>query len=100
MGDDHDSPARPASAGDVASLAALRAGALGGAVAFEVDPAQCDSIGELYDPWMATLDAFAFWRAAKSGTYRPENGLWLPQRRAVAFAHAYLAAWKAGAADG
>lgn len=69
-------------------------------MAFEVDPTRHDAIGELYAPWTAALDAFAFWRAAKGGIYRPESGLWLPQRRAVAFAHAYLAAWKAGAADG
>ena len=69
-------------------------------MAFEVNSSQDSAINELYAPWIATLDAFTFWRAAENGTYRPHNGLWLPQRRAVAFAHAYLAAWKTGIADG
>lgn len=90
---------RNASEGDVASVEALCAHSTAGAVAFEVDSAQRETIARTYAGSIATLDKYAFWRAAEMGVYRPDKGLWLPQRRAVAFAHAYLAAWYAGAAN-
>lgn len=87
------------SKGNVATIEALCAHSTAGAVAFEVDPAQLESIAAAYAGAISQLDKYAFWRAAEIGTYRPEKGLWLPQRRAVAFAHAYLAAWDAGATN-
>ncbi len=86
--------------GDVSSVTALRAAAHGGTVSFGVAEATLPAIDALYQGWVGQLDAFAFWTAAANGTYRPDKGLWLPQRRAVAFAHAYLAAWDAGFAEG
>lgn len=90
---------RNALAGNVADLTALCAHSIAGAVAFEVDPTQRKAIANAYAKSIAKLDRYAFWRAAEGGIYRPKKGLWLPQRRAVAFAHAYLAAWDAGAAN-
>ncbi|RVG86212.1 hypothetical protein [Sinorhizobium meliloti] len=87
------------SKGNVATIKALCAHSTAGAVAFEVDPARDKTIADAYAGSIAKLDMYAFWRAAEKGTYRPDKGLWLPQRRAVAFTHAYLAAWDAGAAD-
>ena len=88
------------SKGDVATINALCAHSTAGAIAFEVDPAKEKPIDHAYAGSIAQLNMYDFWRAAERGTYRPEKGLWLPQRRAVAFAHAYLAAWDAGAANG
>jgi superfamily II DNA or RNA helicase len=88
------------SEGDVSSIAALRSKELGGTVSFSVPDGMLPAIDALYRNWVGDLDRFAFWTAAGSGTYRPDKGLWLPQRRAVAFAHAYLAAWDAGVAAG
>ena len=45
-----------------------------------------------YKASITALQKFPFWRAAETGTYRPETGLWLPQRKAVALAQAYLCA--------
>src|SRR4051812_40660754 len=45
-----------------------------------------------YRASIAALQTFGFWRAGESGTYRPDAGLWLPQRKAVALAQAYLCA--------
>ncbi|MGE4049959.1 MAG: DEAD/DEAH box helicase [Piscinibacter sp.] len=43
---------------------------------------------------MGALDAHQFWRTAEDkGQYRPEGGLWAPQRRAIAVCAAYLGAW-------
>ncbi|HEK0800267.1 TPA: DEAD/DEAH box helicase family protein [Proteus mirabilis] len=86
--------------GDVSSVAFLRSTDVGGTVSFEVDQSTLPDIERLYSHSMSGLSSLAFWRAAANGTYRPEKGLWLPQRRAVAFAHAYLAAWDIGVADG
>lgn len=88
------------SKGDVSSVALLRSTDVGGTVSFEVDQSALPDIERLYSRSMSGLSALAFWRAAASGTYRPDKGLWLPQRRAVAFAHAYLAAWDIGVAGG
>jgi superfamily II DNA or RNA helicase len=41
---------------------------------------------------MRQLDRFQFWREGEGAEYRPKKGMWRPQRRAVAFAHAYLCA--------
>ena len=85
---------------DLSSVASLQSTCFGGTVSFEVDQSALPDIETLYSRWMSGLGAQAFWRAATSGSYRPDKGLWLPQRRAVAFAHAYLAAWDTGVADG
>lgn len=48
---------------------------------------------------MEALDRHKFWHAGAKGVYRPQKGLWTPQRRAVALAHAYLAARMHSAAN-
>ncbi|OQS33812.1 hypothetical protein B0T45_19710 [Chromobacterium haemolyticum] len=56
-------------------------------------------VAKEYETAMAALDRHKFWSAGAKGKYRPQKGLWTPQRRAVALAHAYLAARKYAAAD-
>src|SRR5262249_4268348 len=45
-----------------------------------------------YARHIETLEQFEFWKPAGMGEYRPDRGLWAPQRKAIALAHAYLAA--------
>lgn len=46
-----------------------------------------------YSKSMTALEVHAFWKAAElQSAYRPQNGLWAPQRRAIAVSAAYLAA--------
>ena len=64
----------------------------GGVITFTIPPSDEPPVSADYAAAIAKLDRFQFWRAGASGTYRPERGLWAPQRRAVAFAHAYICA--------
>jgi superfamily II DNA or RNA helicase len=50
-----------------------------------------------YAKRIAALEGHGFWKAAETqGAYRPQAGLWAPQRRAVAVSAAYLVAARAG----
>lgn len=70
----------------------LCATSVGGSITLEVPPADKARIARTYAKAISHLDDFDFWRRSKSGVYRPAHGLWLPQRRAIAFAHGYLSA--------
>jgi superfamily II DNA or RNA helicase len=74
----------------------------GGTVALNIAPAIRPKVDEAYRDALGRLDRFRFWRDSKRAAYRPMRGLWLPQRRAVAFAHAYLGVrqQQAAGADG
>jgi hypothetical protein len=64
----------------------------GGTVTLQI-PAEIKSkVDSTYREAMDQLNAFAFWREGAAARYRPKKGLWLPQRRAIAFAHGYLSA--------
>lgn len=71
----------------------------GGVVSFAVPAADLPRVAKEYKAAMEALDKHKFWLAGAKGGYRPSKGLWTPQRRAVALAHAYLAAWKHAAED-
>jgi hypothetical protein len=68
----------------------LRRGSRGGRVILDEEIAQ--QIATRYAKEIGVYRKFLFWRAGDAGVYRPERSLWLPQRRAVAFAQAYLCA--------
>lgn len=71
----------------------------GGVVSLTVPAADLSRVANEYRTAIAALDRHKFWSAGAKGSYRPSKGLWTPQRRAVALAHAYLAAQKHAAAD-
>src|SRR5215813_9162095 len=74
------------------TLEQLRSAGPGGAITLQVDDSKEAVVEKTYREAIAALDQFQFWRAGKTSDYRPKTkGLWLPQRRAVAFAHGYLA---------
>jgi type III restriction/modification enzyme restriction subunit len=74
----------------VHSIDTLCATAIGGAVILTIPKEIEAGVGRSYSDAMRQLDRFEFWREGKTAPYRPARGLWLPQRRAIAFAHAYL----------
>jgi superfamily II DNA or RNA helicase len=63
----------------------------GGSVILEIPSSIRSNVANTYASAMTRLNQFAFWRHGERDAYRPKRGLWLPQRRAVAFAHGYLA---------
>ncbi|WP_238213612.1 DEAD/DEAH box helicase [Caballeronia novacaledonica] len=71
----------------------------GGVVTLTIAAAERSKVAKTYRKAMEDLDALKFWRDGSKGGYRPKRGLWMPQRRAVALAHAYLAARRHTAAD-
>jgi Type III restriction enzyme, res subunit len=71
----------------------------GGIVTLTVSAAERSKIARTYRKAMEELNAFKFWRDGAKGGYRPKQGLWTPQRRAVALCHAYLAARHHASAD-
>ncbi|MFL6262873.1 MAG: DEAD/DEAH box helicase [Thermoanaerobaculia bacterium] len=80
--------AHPAAA--VRTVEELRSAKLGGTVALNVSPEIRTEVDRIYGAAIHNLDHFGFWRDGSTAEYRPKRGLWLPQRRAIAFAHAYL----------
>jgi superfamily II DNA or RNA helicase len=66
----------------------------GGAATLGPDVTRTPGLHAAYAKSITALRGFRFWRAADAGTYRPADGLWMPQRKAVALAHAYLCAQK------
>lgn len=71
----------------------------GGVVTLTVSAAERSKIAKTYSKAMEDLNALKFWRDGAKGGYRPKRGLWMPQRRAVALGHAYLASRRHAAAD-
>ena len=65
---------------------------LGGLVTLKFPIAQKFELDAAYQKSIKALDKFDFWNTGPAVDYRPNKGLWLPQRRAVAFVHAYMAA--------
>lgn len=65
---------------------------LGGTAILNLSPKIKSKTSQAYATVIRQLERFSFWRESKNTEYRPERGLWRPQRRAVAFAHAYLCA--------
>lgn len=57
-----------------------------------IPEAEKAKIAKTYSGATANLAKYKFWSDGDRGGYRPKKGLWLPQRRAVAFCHAYMAA--------
>jgi superfamily II DNA or RNA helicase len=78
------------SRGSVRTLEQLCTASLGGTVTLQITPQIRSKVSKTYSDAIGELDIFEFWRKGEASDYRPEQGLWLPQRRAVAFAHAYL----------
>ncbi|WP_298826368.1 DEAD/DEAH box helicase family protein [uncultured Piscinibacter sp.] len=56
-------------------------------------------VAKTYAQAMVELDKVGFWRKGAKGAYRPKQGLWTPQRRAVALAHAYIASRRHASAN-
>lgn len=75
---------------DYAILASLSAGG-GGTVLLNQDVLQDAAISKDYLRSIRALEKYPFWTAGAQGAYRPGTGLWAAQRKAVAFALAYLA---------
>jgi hypothetical protein len=75
----------------IATLAALRGSGDGGRASISVPDAAEATVAAAYRARIADYAKQSFWNLGDGG-YRPERGLRLPQRRAVAFAQAYLAA--------
>jgi len=75
----------------IATLAALRGPGEGGRASISVPDEAEAAIAAAYRSRIADYGKQPFWSLG-AGEYRPERGLRLPQRRAVAFAQAYLAA--------
>ena len=73
------------------NLTSLRAPGAAGSLVFEVPPEAWDAVDANYRQRMAALGQRAFWTNGAE-VYRPMCGLRAPQRRAVAFVQAYLAA--------
>lgn len=71
----------------------------GGVVSLTVPAADRANIATEYEKAMEALDKHKFWLQGAKGPYRSARGLWTHQRRAVAFAHAYLVSRKHAAAD-
>jgi hypothetical protein len=63
----------------------------GGSVALTIPSKIRSKVAKTYAEAITRLNEFTFWRDGEGLAYRPKCGLWLPQRRAVAFGHAYLA---------
>ena len=78
----------------VQTIDELTADRLGGTAIVNLSPTIKAKTFQAYATAIRKLDRFNFWRESKNAEYRPEQGLWRPQRRAVAFAHAYLCAWQ------
>ncbi|MBK0116113.1 MULTISPECIES: DEAD/DEAH box helicase [unclassified Delftia] len=72
----------------------------GGVVKLKV-PLTADraKVAQEYEKAMVALDDHEFWFEGAEDSYRSDRGLWTPQRRAVALAHAYLASRKHAASD-
>lgn len=77
----------------IATLADLCKPGLGGQASISVPEAAKAAVDEVYRSRIADYAKYSFWKLG-DGKYRPAQGLRLPQRRAVAFAQAYLAARK------
>ncbi len=72
----------------------------GGVATLNINSDIARAAGRFHTEALRYLDTFDFWRrSVSSGQYRPSNGLWLPQLRAISFATAYLAAAKASRDD-
>ena len=69
----------------------------GGIVTLNIESQFAVKAKARYRAAIARLDEFGFWRRGEGAPYRPVKGLWLPQRRAVAFAHGYLSAIRGSA---
>lgn len=80
--------------GFVASMASLRADTHGGTIALDAPDDVLQSAEPGYDAAIAELGQYKFWAKGGKAGYRPGRGLWLPQRRAIAFLHAYLSVCK------
>lgn len=76
---------------DYATIGSLLAAAPGGKALLGEDYLNDAVIERDYRRAIRALSDFPFWTAGATGNYRPTTGLWAPQRKAVAFAHAYLA---------
>jgi hypothetical protein len=76
----------------VGTLDQLCAGDRGGSIVLNISKEIRANVAKTHREAMIELDGLGFWRDSAAGTYRPKRGLWLPQRRAIAFAHAYLSA--------
>lgn len=75
------------------SIRSAMGNGVGGSVSFATvfDEAVMAIASEQFDAVLAELATLGFWTAATDDNWRPEAGLWLPQRRAAEFAQAYLA---------
>jgi hypothetical protein len=78
------------------SLKTLREETVGGRISLAIEPDLEGAVAAALAQNNSELGRFEFWRAASPSNYRPALGLWLPQRRAVQFALAYVAARIAG----
>jgi superfamily II DNA or RNA helicase len=88
-----------AGGGAFRTLERLCAATSGGRVTLQIPTAIKSKVESTYCEAIDQLDAFAFWRKDATAPYRPKKGLWLPQRRAIAFAHGYLSARKHRGSD-
>jgi hypothetical protein len=87
-------------ANEVATIGQLMAGSSGqprdgsprsgGVIVLNIPQLLRPAVHETYRKAMKALARHRFWSDGGKAQYRPEKGLWLPQRRAIAFAHAYL----------
>lgn len=77
---------------NVQTIDDLRQARLGGLVTLKFEDRRKAELEAGYKQSLKPLDKFKFWKSDGSVEYRPKKGLWLPQRRAVAFVHAYIAA--------
>jgi hypothetical protein len=68
----------------------LRSGESGGVITLNVEAETEQDATERYQSAISKLRSFDFWLRSENAPYRPDRGLWLPQRRAIAFANAYL----------
>jgi hypothetical protein len=73
----------------------LRADRPGGEVTLKIASELAAEASEIHRQALLDLRAFDFWTRSEGQPYRPSNGLWLPQRRAVSFGNAYLSILKA-----
>lgn len=74
----------------VDTIAKLRRSSVGGRII--LSESVTTQTAARYAEVLRAYRRYHFWCAGDNGAYRPEQSLWLPQRRAVAFAHAYLCA--------
>src|SRR5262245_21759671 len=74
----------------VQTIEQLIASSSGGTVILNIAAEIRPKVERTYRGAIEQLDQYRFWRNGTRSAYRPTRGLWVPQRRAVAFAHAYL----------